>query len=418
MVREIGAEEVAPFSERASTALAIGIIALALEWCVLLISLITRRISIRAALRLYQYISPEVVAANARAMALIAMGHDQTTSVRETFVDADAIISRLGVAVFLVDADLRVIGANPAAERFVGTDPHGRELAVLADGRGWEEIAGGIREIRTGVRGPQFTELVEFPDGRTVLANAIGLLVHRAARDGEASKIDRVALVLTDWTDVMNRQRDIETEQRRLSAMLKKVIPAKVCDELETGTETLAAVSQSVTIGEIRITPESWDDIGVHTFFAKAFGEFAALLGGFEMLSLARICYNRFVYAGGLLEKNRKPARHAEEAVRFALMVLAKGREIAMRIGRAFEIRVGVHTGGPIATGVMSLKRPAFQIIGPVLGVAAQLAEEGLAGEVYLSRATYELIFASGFRIRERGELVLRGGGTTMTYLV
>jgi class 3 adenylate cyclase len=156
-----------------------------------------------------------------------------------------------------------------------------------------------------------------------------------------------------------------------------------------------------VTIGEIRIHPE-----------------FELLMARFDMLSTARIYFDSFEYAGGLPAKNRKAARHAEEAVRFALLILAEVPEIAKRAGRDFEIRIGVHTGGPIATGVMSLKKPAFQIIGPVLELAAQLADEGIAGEAYLWRATYELIFASGFRIRERGEMNVRGGGATMTYLV
>jgi class 3 adenylate cyclase len=351
-------------------------------------------------------------------MALIERGDDTNEPARENFAGADTILARMGLGVLLLDGDLRVVGANTAARARMGMDPTGFAVAAIASGPAWVALEETIRDVLAGRRAPQCTQIAELSEGTILLANVVGLLVHRAARDGEAAGIDRVALVLTDWTDVVKRQRDIDAEQKRLTGMLQKVIPAKLCEDLEGGSNTLAAVSQSVTIGEIRVHPQRMDDVGILSFFAKVFGEFEMLMGGFDMLCTARTCFDRFVYAGGLLAKNRKTARHAEEAVRFALLVLAKAPEIAKRAGREFEIRIGVHTGGPIATGVMSLKRPAFQIIGPVLGLAAQLADEGLAGEVYLSRATYELIFASGFRIRERGEMTIRGGGTTMTYLV
>jgi hypothetical protein len=71
-----------------------------------------------------------------------------------------------------------------------------------------------------------------------------------------------------------------------------------------------------------------------------------------------------------------------------------------------------------LATGVMSIARPTFQIIGPVMNVTTQMMETGPPGEVQLTRNTYELIFASGFRIRERGEFPLRDAATFTTYLV
>jgi class 3 adenylate cyclase len=52
------------------------------------------------------------------------------------------------------------------------------------------------------------------------------------------------------------------------------------------------------------------------------------------------------------------------------------------------------------------------------MNVAAQMMETGVPGEVQLTRNTYELIFASGFRVRERGDFPLRDAGTFMTYLV
>lgn len=71
-----------------------------------------------------------------------------------------------------------------------------------------------------------------------------------------------------------------------------------------------------------------------------------------------------------------------------------------------------------IIAGVMNINRPNFQIIGPVMELSEQMKATGVINQVHITRAVYELIFSSGFKVTERGETKLRRGDTLTTYLV
>jgi hypothetical protein len=141
------------------------------------------------------------------------------------------------------------------------------------------------------------------------------------------------------------------------------------------------------------------------------------LLEGFESVVKARTVFNTYVFAGGLLA-NTKAEKHAEEAVRFALKLIITSNSIARHIGKDFTLLIGLHSGGPVISGIMSPTRPTFQIIAPIMDCAARMSETAIAGEAHITRVTYDHIFASGFKTRDRGEVPMPGGGSMMTYLV
>jgi class 3 adenylate cyclase len=88
------------------------------------------------------------------------------------------------------------------------------------------------------------------------------------------------------------------------------------------------------------------------------------------------------------------------------------------RLGENFEVFIGIHVGGPVAAGVMSILRPVFQMVGPVFDVALQIMESGLPGHIYISRTVFELVFTSGFSIQEKGDVDLRSGGSVFSYVL
>jgi class 3 adenylate cyclase len=276
-----------------------------------------------------------------------------------------------------------------------------------------------VRDVLVNAHPPQFCMLVQgrLPSGGTVYlnVNAVALLVTRVAAEGEGSAIDQIAIIVTDYTDIIRAQMEIEDEQRKLTAMLQRVIPVHLCDDLQNGAEVLSTDAQSATIGCVKVVSPGADEFH---FLPRVFTEFDGLLEGFDLLIRARTMFNTCVFAAGLFAKGTRAGRHAEEAVRFSLKLLVTANSIARHLGRKFELFIGLHTGGPIVTGIMSQARPTFQIITPVMDCAAQMAETGITGEVHITRSTYEHIFASGFKTRDRGEVSMKGGGTMVTYLV
>ena len=81
-------------------------------------------------------------------------------------------------------------------------------------------------------------------------------------------------------------------------------------------------------------------------------------------------------------------------------------------------MRIEVHTGGPIVTGVLSYDNPTFQVIGTVSEMSNQVKNKGIPDQICITRAVYELIFSASFKVQEQGDTKIRGGKIIPTYLV
>jgi hypothetical protein len=58
-----------------------------------------------------------------------------------------------------------------------------------------------------------------------------------------------------------------------------------------------------------------------------------------------------------------------------------------------------------------------LEILGPAIGLARQMSEQGIPMSVHVTRSVYELIYGDTFTIRERGTVEVPDG-TLITYLV
>jgi hypothetical protein len=420
-------EDVSYYRNLTIRCLIAGIIWQAFACVILVITLLAKHRELRNSLRFYLYLKPKTMMENKSAISLLNGEGTEGERAVQGFAEADVILSNLGLGIVLTNNKLKVLGVNATMVTLLEAEDGGQfrglQLAdVVPEQQSWGDFARKVQDITTGKQAPSFSELlsVTLPSGKVIhlLANVVSLMVNQVAVEGDYSEVDKFGFVFTDCTELVYKQQALENEQTRLHEMLESVIPGQICESLEKGEDSWSNISQSVTIGQIRVKPLATSEVRFFDFYKFVFDEFDEVLKTFDLLSKVRTCFNVYCFAGGLFSKNRKPAGHAEESVKFGIRLLVMVQTLANRIGCDFEIVIGIHTGGPVATGVMSAKRPTFQIIGPVMNCAAQMMETGLAGEVQLTRSTYELIFASGFRIRERGEIPVKGGGTMMTYLV
>jgi hypothetical protein len=420
-------EELSFYRSMAIHCLIIGIIWQAFACVVLVLTLLAKHRELRNSLRFYLYLKPKTMMENKNAVNLLNGEGTEGERAVQGFADADVILSNMGLGIVLTNNNLEVIGVNATMVTLLEAEDGGQFrgvqlVDVVAQQHSWADFARKVQDITTGRQTPTFSELlsVTLPSGKVIhlLANVVSLMVNQVAVEGDYSHVEKFGFVFTDCTELVCKHQAVENEQARLHTMLEGVIPGHICESLEKGEDSWSNISQSVTIGQIRVRPLATSEVRFFDFYKFVFEEFDDVLRTFDLLSKVRTCFNVYCFAGGLFSKNRKPSGHAEESVKFGIRLLVMVQTLAKRIGCDFEIVIGIHTGGPVATGVMSAKRPTFQIIGPVMNCAAQMMEMGLAGEVQLTRSTYELIFASGFRIRERGEIPVKGGGTVMAYLV
>jgi class 3 adenylate cyclase len=235
----------------------------------------------------------------------------------------------------------------------------------------------------------------------------------------EAGEVTGVALLFDDLTGEKLKRDALLAEQTRIEGMLLRVIPEEVLKQLEDGAEAVSFAVQSASIGFVQVNPAAefanmeFDD--QLAFYNRVFQRFDTALAGFRLLAKVRTVGNVYIFAGGLFGIVNKPEKHAEEAVRFALKLI---QDVQEGRGEAFELMIGMNTGGPLVAGVAALEKPTFQLIGPPFEIAEELMRAGISMQIHITRSVYELVYAHNFHVTERGEVKIGGGRTLPTYVI
>lgn len=90
----------------------------------------------------------------------------------------------------------------------------------------------------------------------------------------------------------------------------------------------------------------------------------------------------------------------------------------ALEMKTQLSLQIGIHFGGPIVAGILSLKRPHFQLLGETIELVSDVAHACPMGQIYITQSLYELIFGSSLPITEKGNVMLRSGKSMELYLV
>lgn len=79
-----------------------------------------------------------------------------------------------------------------------------------------------------------------------------------------------------------------------------------------------------------------------------------------------------------------------------------------MKLNSNLQLRVGDNCGGPILAGVLGYNKPAFDIIGDTINIAARLQTSDVPGKVQISKAKYNIFCDCNFNIEEHGEIFFK----------
>jgi class 3 adenylate cyclase len=148
------------------------------------------------------------------------------------------------------------------------------------------------------------------------------------------------------------------------------------------------------------------------------FGAYDKILSNFHTLTKIKIIGDIYMCAAGLFTSSDPSQVAALEAVQFGIECLQAIESINQTLSSVLSIRIGINTGGPIIAGILGTDKPAFDIIGDAINIAARLQSTGIPGQIHISQSTYELINEAHFIFEQRKDIFLKGKGMTNTYLI
>jgi class 3 adenylate cyclase len=228
---------------------------------------------------------------------------------------------------------------------------------------------------------------------------------------------------LKDESLILQQQREAELAKRQSETLLYQIMPREVVTRINAGEKDISFSIPCATIMFIDIvkfseyaanlTPQ--EIMGNLSLIFCAFDESCAK---YPLLMKIKLIGDVYMCAGGLFDPDGPSATHASQMVSFALDALQIIDQVNPRLNALLAVRIGVNTGGPILAGVLGTDKPAFDIIGDPINVAARLQSTDIPGKVQISEDTHALIALMDFTIEYRGEVDLKGKGKKKTYLV
>ncbi|KAH0789237.1 Adenylate and Guanylate cyclase catalytic domain containing protein [Histomonas meleagridis] len=434
LVKNYTNDEIQKYDSINNILLIVAIVWSVLTCILIIIYYVLQRFKMNMGLKFYLYFSPEQISRNQNAITLIETGKKVKERLRNGYGNAEFILKKLKKGVVIINKEFVIVDYNDAfMNLFQNYDNFDKiegmyinDLIVQEENDdSWGKLLQHIDEALNGKRSPQFTEniSIKMKTGETghFICNISCLTPDRAANvDHEYMDIESIAIVFSDCTEIFMRNRILQHEQAQITAMLSKVLPEKLINNLEQENDIISFIVQSVTIGQISIIPKINDNenFDPFVFYDNVFNTFDEEIQKYDLLCKSNSFNHTYTFIGGLFSEINKPDRHAEESIRFCIDLLSQIKKTSEKVGIEYDLKIGVHTGGPIVAGVMSFSRPSLQVIGSVMDMTLQMMVTGHVNNIHITRAVYELVFSAGFNVQELGETKIRDGKSIPTYTI
>jgi class 3 adenylate cyclase/Tfp pilus assembly protein PilF len=218
---------------------------------------------------------------------------------------------------------------------------------------------------------------------------------------------------------VSEQHEQVQFEKRRGDKLLLNILPESVAQELMQKEEVKARQHEQVTV--LFTDFEGFTELASRTDAENLVDEINTCFSAFDHLTdkfgveKIKTIGDAYMAAGGLGSDQIEGAR---QVVQFGLRIqrfMKKHNEKRIKMGlEALNMRVGIHTG-PVAAGIVGVKKFQYDIWGDTVNTAARMENSGEVGKVNISETTYELV-KDQFACTSRGEVEVKGKGLMKMY--
>jgi class 3 adenylate cyclase/putative methionine-R-sulfoxide reductase with GAF domain len=307
------------------------------------------------------------------------------------------------------------VAATGVTERISDTRQHPRY--ILDDQARLAELAIPIiHEGRViGVLDSEHSQLGFFTERHeailTTIASMTAARIARALLDAELRALNRDL-----ERKVHERTLALAEAHRQSEALLLNVLPASIAERLKQGESRIADRFEDVTVlfadivGFTRLSATNSPEhvVGI---LERMFSEFDTLTAaaGAEKIKTVGDAY--MVVCG---VPTARPD-HCRVLATLALEMLDAVRRISVELGIALTVRIGLHSG-PVVAGILGTRKFAYDLWGDTVNTASRLESHGVPGRIQIGEALVARL--AGFRLRERGEIDVKGLGRMRTWFL
>jgi class 3 adenylate cyclase len=211
---------------------------------------------------------------------------------------------------------------------------------------------------------------------------------------------------------------ELRTEQERSEALLLNILPRTIVERMRRGETAIAdriaeatiLFSDLVDFTSLSATLSPEETVKLLGLLFSQFEDLAVRHG----LETIKTIGDGYMVTGGILEQLPNSAAAVTE---MALSMLEIVERAARAIDKKLQLRIGMHTGGPMVAGVLGTHKIAYDVWGDTVNTAKRMESYGLPGRVHVSAATRQAL-GDAFRFEPRGLLDVKGKGSMETYFV
>jgi PAS domain S-box-containing protein len=337
-------------------------------------------------------------------------------AVFETSPDAMLALSREGVIENLNAGACALFGFTP--EQMLG-----QELAFVIN----ENVTANsnlyytIKLMRTGQSQLVYeTEVLGTRDDESSVPLRVVLVGFAFA--GDARPAESFALICKDLSTEHRDNELVDEAKRETERLLHALVPAEMLTRIANHEPraTLAAASVLViNIAQARKYVIAAGDAPAASlaYVKRLFAAFDDELRDFRAIAKVRIVGDVYLAAAGVFAADTDVVPCAHELLHFALSCLDSAEEVNVQAGTAVQLRMGIHTGGPLFIGVVD-DRIVFNVVGGPIRTAFWMEGQAIPGTVNISAATYECVSNGSFHIEKHEDVEMPEVGVTATYTV
>ncbi|OHS94946.1 hypothetical protein TRFO_38870 [Tritrichomonas foetus] len=256
-------------------------------------------------------------------------------------------------------------------------------------------------------------------DEDTLVDCSITILTISNERNNE----DSFVIILSDESSLIQQQEVAEEAKKQSETLLYQILPRGIVNRINQGEKDISFSVPCATIMFVDIVKFSdyssmLSAQDIMNNLSLIFGSFDNSISKYNLLIKIKLIGDVYMCAGGIFTPDEHPSSHAVQMAQFGLEVLQNMEDVNMKLNSVLNVRIGMNTGGPLIAGVLGSDKPTFDIIGDPINVASRLQSTDLPGNIQISQSSFEYLQGNDFQIEPRGEIMLKGKGKTLTYLL